>query len=607
MGAAVAAVEESGVIGGAGHGAVPGSGAGSPASPGTGAGTANVDSKHDPYVRWRTARHARAAQRAAEAACRATLVEFVRQVRELEGDMARRIAGATATMAEVVGNPVSEHPGEKPAEAAAEAAAPSEVQAKAAEQEPVEAQTQAASAALKTQQQQLRRHPHHAAAAAAAFAAVDPVAAWTAFEREKAEYLAVLAEPETAATPASNEKDARQPATLPPDLAFPNSTHPSTRPLIAGLIDRKSRTRIKGYSPAYFVITPAGYMHAFAPGAADEPDIDGPGAAAVASSEATAASGGSSPDTSSPASPVSGAPSPPQGVTPTGTATSMDSAAAAAGTAPSTPELSLYLPICSLTEYAAGSPKFRIRGRNVHGGRVGNALSLHSEYRFQARNAEDAARWVTAIRGVLEGTGVTGAREGNDVTKIGAVGAGTDAPAADTAAHAPASAPTRQPSRLAKAGGGFSRAFSLRRLSRGPPVGHLGGLEEVKHAGHAHDPGHENLPATAEEAKEGEKAAETPAQKVESKGNEGNEVFKEAKEFQTPQAEVQAQLGESKQDDQEKGDEKASAAPAAATVSADHPAPLPVQPTETEPPAVADESSSSYSKDATTTDKGTAD
>ncbi|KAK4134916.1 hypothetical protein BT67DRAFT_378277 [Trichocladium antarcticum] len=47
-------------------------------------------------------------------------------------------------------------------------------------------------------------------------------------------------------------------------LVFPNMSHPSTKPLVEGSLDRKSRNKLSwGYSTAYYVITPAKFLHEF--------------------------------------------------------------------------------------------------------------------------------------------------------------------------------------------------------------------------------------------------------------------------------------------------------------------------------------------------------
>lgn len=46
-------------------------------------------------------------------------------------------------------------------------------------------------------------------------------------------------------------------------ISFPNQDHPSTQPLIAGSLERKSRAVLKGYSTGYYVITLSKYLHEF--------------------------------------------------------------------------------------------------------------------------------------------------------------------------------------------------------------------------------------------------------------------------------------------------------------------------------------------------------
>ena len=45
------------------------------------------------------------------------------------------------------------------------------------------------------------------------------------------------------------------------NISFPNQNHPATQPLIAGMLERKSRLR--GYNTGYYVVTPTGYLHEF--------------------------------------------------------------------------------------------------------------------------------------------------------------------------------------------------------------------------------------------------------------------------------------------------------------------------------------------------------
>ena len=47
------------------------------------------------------------------------------------------------------------------------------------------------------------------------------------------------------------------------NITFPNQNHESTRPLIAGSLQRKSRVALKGYDTKYIVISPSKYLHEF--------------------------------------------------------------------------------------------------------------------------------------------------------------------------------------------------------------------------------------------------------------------------------------------------------------------------------------------------------
>ncbi|KAL8751733.1 MAG: hypothetical protein Q9184_005969 [Pyrenodesmia sp. 2 TL-2023] len=44
-------------------------------------------------------------------------------------------------------------------------------------------------------------------------------------------------------------------------ISFPNQDHPSTQPLVAGILERKSR--LTGYSSHYYVVTPSKFLHEF--------------------------------------------------------------------------------------------------------------------------------------------------------------------------------------------------------------------------------------------------------------------------------------------------------------------------------------------------------
>jgi hypothetical protein len=57
------------------------------------------------------------------------------------------------------------------------------------------------------------------------------------------------------------------------NITFPNQDHPATKPLVSGILERKSRAMLKGYSPGFYVITPAGYLHGFKETDEHDPDI----------------------------------------------------------------------------------------------------------------------------------------------------------------------------------------------------------------------------------------------------------------------------------------------------------------------------------------------
>lgn len=57
--------------------------------------------------------------------------------------------------------------------------------------------------------------------------------------------------------------DPEQPPRSFSSISFPNQDHGSTKPVIEGTLERKSRAIIKGYSTGYYVVTPARYLHEF--------------------------------------------------------------------------------------------------------------------------------------------------------------------------------------------------------------------------------------------------------------------------------------------------------------------------------------------------------
>lgn len=120
---------------------------------------------------------------------------------------------------------------------------------------------------------------------------------------------------------------------------FPNQNHPSTQPLIAGHLSRKSRLIPKRYTTNYYVVTPSKYMHEFK----DDDNLH------------------SDPSL----------------------------------------ELSLYLPDCTIGQ--CNGPKFTVKGKDVHMGKVGTALATRHDFEFKASSPEEALKWWTVIREIAEG------------------------------------------------------------------------------------------------------------------------------------------------------------------------------------------------------------
>jgi hypothetical protein len=131
--------------------------------------------------------------------------------------------------------------------------------------------------------------------------------------------------------------DPKTPPRTMSNISFPNQDHPSTKPLIEGQMDRKSRTKVKGYSSGYYVVTPAGYLHEFK----DNDDLRHD----------------------------------------------------------PTPELNLCLPDCSLGRVKG--LKFRIKGKDVSGGKVGTALTMSSDFRFKAHSKQDIDRWLAVLASIV--------------------------------------------------------------------------------------------------------------------------------------------------------------------------------------------------------------
>ncbi|KAM3079488.1 hypothetical protein ACMFMG_005912 [Clarireedia jacksonii] len=126
-------------------------------------------------------------------------------------------------------------------------------------------------------------------------------------------------------------------------INFPNQNHASTKALIEGSLERKSRNKLSfsGYTTGYYVVTPSKFLHEFK----DSDNIR--------------------------KDPV--------------------------------PELSIYLPDATIG--STNGEKFNIKGKDVSKG-IGSKLSGTSEIAFKAHSAADANKWYEVIRGVA-GNGPT--------------------------------------------------------------------------------------------------------------------------------------------------------------------------------------------------------
>ncbi|RMZ74927.1 hypothetical protein DV737_g5597, partial [Chaetothyriales sp. CBS 132003] len=116
-------------------------------------------------------------------------------------------------------------------------------------------------------------------------------------------------------------------------VRFPNENHRSTRPLIEGSLERKSRGIGMGYKSGYYAVTPAGFLHQFK----DNDNIH-----------------------SDP-----------------------------------TPEVSLYLPDCAIG--AVDGVRFTIKGKDSSGSKLGNKMAVSSEWQFKAHTPSDAGKWHEVI------------------------------------------------------------------------------------------------------------------------------------------------------------------------------------------------------------------
>jgi hypothetical protein len=116
-------------------------------------------------------------------------------------------------------------------------------------------------------------------------------------------------------------------------ITFPNQDHPSTQPLIAGTLERKSRAAIKGYSSGYFVVTRGKFLHEFK----DDDDFHHD----------------------------------------------------------PTPDLSLHLPDCNVGALARN--EFHVKGKDVSKGKIASVISMSHELEFRAPTPDAAQRWWSII------------------------------------------------------------------------------------------------------------------------------------------------------------------------------------------------------------------
>lgn len=123
-------------------------------------------------------------------------------------------------------------------------------------------------------------------------------------------------------------------------ITFPNHDHRSTKPLIEGYLERKSRAVIRGYNSSYYVVTLARYLHEFK----DTDDFR----------------------------------------------------------RDPSPELSLYLPDCTVGN--PDGIKFTVKGKDISSGKVGNAFHSNTELSFKAHTPGEAEKWCAALSDAVRGT-----------------------------------------------------------------------------------------------------------------------------------------------------------------------------------------------------------
>jgi hypothetical protein len=143
-------------------------------------------------------------------------------------------------------------------------------------------------------------------------------------------------------------------------IEFPNQNHQSTKPLIEGTLERKSRNKLSlsGFTAGHYAVTSSKFLHEFK-------DTDN-------------------------------------------------------YRRDPTPELSIYLPEATIG--ITNGDKFNVRGRDVSGG-FGSKLSGNAEIQFKAPTAEDALKWFEVIRSVAgAGPGIGGGEPASATEKRTASG-----------------------------------------------------------------------------------------------------------------------------------------------------------------------------------------
>jgi hypothetical protein len=135
--------------------------------------------------------------------------------------------------------------------------------------------------------------------------------------------------------------DPSAPARTVEAIQFPNMGHPSTKPLIEGSLDRKSRNKLSwGYTTGYYVITPCKFLHEFK----DDDNLR----------------------------------------------------------RDPTPELSIFLPDAVIG--APHGEKFNVKGKD-RSGTMGGKFAGTSELAFKAHSPAEAEKWFEVIRKVAGSTG----------------------------------------------------------------------------------------------------------------------------------------------------------------------------------------------------------